>query len=139
MKGWVVYTIAVTIVAVAGVSFAVGVVVTGALDDDGSANVQATEAPTERPTSRPTSRPTPEPTEYAPRLTGAEAAGLFKAELRNVLTSERPDLLGILNQFACDPEDYNTLDRTWIVRCTNGTVEFRGKVSDETGEATPLG
>lgn len=133
MKRWVVYTIAVTIVAVAGVSFAVGVVVTGALDDDGSANVQATEAPTERPTSR----PTPEPTEYAPRLKGLEAATLVDS----VLTDANPGSES-WPDWVCWPGDFNVDERAWPITCVGGigseVFTLYHLVDDASGEITPL-
>ena len=132
MKVWVIYSVAVTIVAVAGISFAVGVVVTGALDDNGSANVQATAEPTAPPTQR------PEPTEYAPRLTGAEAAAAVKAEF---LRLDTPEEKAIGLQLECDPEDFNQQQQTWIVSCQHAPTgfSFRARVDDRTGEVTILG
>ena len=127
MKGSGLQWAVVMFIAVAGVAFFIGFVASGGLDDDGTANVQATEAPTERPTAR----PTPEPTEYVPKLTGAEAASKAKTWLIDGQTTAEG--LAAVIGVTCDAVDFNVRDRSWIVICEEAGFSFTARVFDSDG------
>jgi hypothetical protein len=125
MKIWVVYSLIVTVLAVAAGSFALGVVISGGFDD--SKVAPATEPPTERPQ--------PEPTEYQPRLTATEAASKAKAYLLTPRSSPSADLARFFQGFSCETRDFNGNNLTWIVVCTrsNPDYDITYAVSDVTG------
>ena len=130
MKGSGLQWAVVAFITVAGVAFFIGFVASGGLDDDGSANVQATAAPTAPPTQR------PEPTEYVPRLTGAEAAATAMSTFRAAVLIE---LLPFPPNFSCSAEDFNVRERAWIVECQGEGASLIYRVLDATGTVEVVG
>lgn len=129
MKIWIIYSLIVTVFAVAAGSFAIGVAVSGGFGDD-SEVVQTTAAPTE---SR-----QPQPTEYRPRLTATEAASKSKNHLFTALNSSTTsaDAVRFVLGFSCETRDFNENDLAWIVVCSNpdSEFEFTYAVNDQTGK-----
>lgn len=121
MRGPLIYSIAVTIVAVGAIGFGIGFVVSGALDDD-SEVARATNAP--------------QSTEYEPRLTATEAAAKAKAwvidRARNEGASE--SVITSLQRLDCDGQDFNAGDRAWIVLCRYQESSYTLRVYDQSEE-----
>jgi hypothetical protein len=128
MKGWVVYSIVVSVIAVGAIGVAVGFAVSRATDHSGP-KVEATATAVQL---------TAGPTEFVPQLTGSEAA----AKAHNYLLAGTKDAttLGYFIGFKCTEEDFNQRDQTWIVGCagkiSNTNVTFTYGVDDATGAVT---
>jgi hypothetical protein len=127
MKGWVVYSVVVTVVAVGAIGVAAGFAISRATDSNTEA-VQATAAPTAQPQA----------TDYVPRLTGIEAAAKAKQRLLNTLasaTDSTSEQRAVVSKASCSAEDFNQRDLAWIVVCrVTATGSITYKVSDATGE-----
>jgi hypothetical protein len=128
MKGWVVYSLVVSVIAVGAIGVAAGFAISKATDNS-DPKIEATV--TTVPTARPTATPTAAPTEYVPRLTGSEAASKAKDMLYNAASTdqERSAILALV----CESEDFNKTDRAWIVGCAAFGITSRFKVYDSTG------
>lgn len=132
MKGWVVYSTVVSVIAVGAIGVAVGFAVSGATGHS-DPKVEATAIPT--------TPPTPAPTEYVPRLTGTEAAAKAKSvftALPGPTTSDalRRQLYGM----SCSATDFNQRDLAWDVVCKvpDSATTFTLKVADATGQVTVI-
>ncbi|TMB64494.1 MAG: hypothetical protein E6J43_13420 [Chloroflexi bacterium] len=120
MKGPIIYSVAVTILAVAAIGALAVFLVSGAFDDQPQAATATT---------------TPGPTHYDPSLTSSEAAAKAKGWIidRARITGATDEVIKSLQKLNCDGRDFNTGDRAWIVVCQFAEATYTLRVYDELG------
>jgi len=121
MKGPLIYSVAVTILAVGAIGFVGGFLVYGTFDDQPDA-AKESDAPGQ--------------TRYDPTLTSSEAAAKAKRWVieRARITGATDKALTSLQKLNCDGRDFNTEDSAWIVVCHFNEATFTLRVYDESGQ-----